>query len=228
MQIRRALALERVDRFLDLERVAARAAERPIHRGDERDDRTAVIGAEPDHRLRQLELALERREERAAAALHVEHEAGEILRELLAHDARGDERDGLDRRRRVAQRVHLPVGRRDLRRLADQRAADRVELRRASRQREVGAEPGMDSSLSSVPPVWPRPRPDIIGTATPSDGDERREHERDLVADAAGGVLVDARARRGRASVEPLAAVEHRLGERRRFARDRGRGGSTP
>ena len=25
----------------------------------------------------------------------------------------------------------------------------------------------MDSSLSSVPPVWPRPRPDIFGTITP-------------------------------------------------------------
>ena len=25
----------------------------------------------------------------------------------------------------------------------------------------------MDSSLSRVPPVWPRPRPDIIGTAMP-------------------------------------------------------------
>ena len=24
--------------------------------------------------------------------------------------------------------------------------------------------PGIDSSLSSVPPVWPRPRPEIIGT----------------------------------------------------------------
>jgi hypothetical protein len=27
--------------------------------------------------------------------------------------------------------------------------------------------PGIDSSLSSVPPVCPRPRPDIIGTTTP-------------------------------------------------------------
>ena len=25
----------------------------------------------------------------------------------------------------------------------------------------------MDASLSSVPPEWPRPRPDIIGTSTP-------------------------------------------------------------
>ncbi len=29
--------------------------------------------------------------------------------------------------------------------------------------------PGIASSLSSVPPVCPSPRPDIIGTATPSD-----------------------------------------------------------
>ena len=28
--------------------------------------------------------------------------------------------------------------------------------------------PGMDSNLSSVPPVWPSPRPDIIGTTTPA------------------------------------------------------------
>jgi hypothetical protein len=27
--------------------------------------------------------------------------------------------------------------------------------------------PGIASSLSSVPPVWPRPRPDIMGTGTP-------------------------------------------------------------
>ena len=36
-EVRRPFALERGDRLLDLERVAARAAERPIHRRDERD-----------------------------------------------------------------------------------------------------------------------------------------------------------------------------------------------
>ena len=30
-----------------------------------------------------------------------------------------------------------------------------------------GRQPGIDSSLSSVPPVWPSPRPDICGTAAP-------------------------------------------------------------
>ena len=28
-------------------------------------------------------------------------------------------------------------------------------------------QPGIDSSLSSVPPVWPSPRPESCGTATP-------------------------------------------------------------
>ena len=28
-------------------------------------------------------------------------------------------------------------------------------------------QPGIDSSLSRVPPVWPRPRPESCGTATP-------------------------------------------------------------
>ena len=30
-------------------------------------------------------------------------------------------------------------------------------------------QPGIDSSLSRVPPVWPRPRPESCGTATPND-----------------------------------------------------------
>ena len=30
-------------------------------------------------------------------------------------------------------------------------------------------QPGIDSSLSSVPPVWPSPRPESCGTATPKE-----------------------------------------------------------
>ncbi len=34
---------------------------------------------------------------------------------------------------------------------------------------EIAAcQPGIDSSLSSVPPVWPSPRPESCGTATPN------------------------------------------------------------
>ena len=51
--------------------------------------------------------------------------------------------------------------------------------------------PGIDSSLSRVPPVCPSPRPDIIGTTPPHAATMRRDHDRRLVADPAGAVLVD-------------------------------------
>jgi hypothetical protein len=38
---------------------------------------------------------------------------------------------------------------------------------RVSRMVSPVRKPGMDSSLSTVPPVCPSPRPDIMGTATP-------------------------------------------------------------
>ena len=39
----------------------------------------------------------------------------------------------------------------------------RSTVRNSSTESRV-TKPGIDSSLSSVPPLWPRPRPDIIGT----------------------------------------------------------------
>jgi hypothetical protein len=47
-------------------------------------------------------------------------------------------------------------------------AQPRRSIWRGTRQREVRPEAGIVSSLSTVPPVWPRPRPLIIGTGTPS------------------------------------------------------------
>ena len=60
--------------------------------------------------------------------------------------------------------------------------------------------PGMDSSLSRVPPVWPRPRPGQLGYRGPAGRDQRRQRQGDLVPDAAGGVLVDRRPRQARRS----------------------------
>ena len=50
--------------------------------------------------------------------------------------------------------------------------------------------PGIDSSLSSVPPVWPSPRPGHHRHRDAAARDHRRQQQRHLVADAAGGVLV--------------------------------------
>jgi hypothetical protein len=135
-EIGRTLAAQGGDRLLDLERVAARAAQRAVHRCEQRDDGTAAIGPELDHRHRQLELALQVGKKGARAALHVEHEprqpSASFLLMMLAAMS------GIDStvHRRVAQGVHLLVGGRDLVGLSDERAPDLDELLAGLRERE--------------------------------------------------------------------------------------------
>ncbi len=73
--------------------------------------------------------------------------------------------------------------------------------------------PGIASSLSSVPPVCPSPRPDDHRHRDAHSGHERREHQRHLIAHAARRVFVDAR-RRDAPQIERAAAPQHRLRER--------------
>ena len=67
--------------------------------------------------------------ERAGAELHVEHERVGALGDLLRHDARGDQRDRLDRAGDVAQRVELLVGRSEARAGGADDRADVAQLR---------------------------------------------------------------------------------------------------
>ena len=59
--------------------------------------------------------------------------------------------------------------------------------------------------------MWPRPRPDSCGHGHAAGRDQRRQRQRDLVADAAGGVLVGGRPRQ-RGEVHPLPRRDHRGG----------------
>ena len=127
-QIRRTLSLQCVDRLFDLERVATGASEGAIHGRDQGDNGAIVIRAKLDHRFGKLKVALELRQKGPAAAFDVDDETREVFRELLAHDGGGNERDRLDGGRGVSEGVHLPVGGRDLLRLAHERATNRRQL----------------------------------------------------------------------------------------------------
>ena len=147
--------------------------------------------------------------------LHVQHQPAAALGQLLAHDAGGDQRDATRpwRSRRAGRRAC--VGRRDVGGLADDGAArpSRSTRRNSSRDRSV-RKPGMDSSLSSVPPVWPRPRPDIIGTGTPHAATSGASTSDDLVAHAAGGVLVHLACPGCPTRSSAAAGAHHRVGQR--------------
>ncbi len=70
--------------------------------------------------------------------------------------------------------------------------------------------PGIDSSLSSVPPVCASPRPESLATGMPMAAASGAERDRRLVPHAAGRVLVDDRAPERR-EVDRRARVDHRL-----------------
>ena len=98
---------------------------------------------------------------------------------------------------------------------------------RASASVSAVRKPGIASSLSSVPPVWPRPRPEIIGTATPSEATSGASTSDTLSPTPP----VECLSTRGRGEVREIergAAREHRLGERGRLAGDRARARRRP
>ena len=139
-QVSWALALEDVHRLHDLDAVADAVAERRVHVGDQGDRAAAGELADGDHRLRELDGVIERLHEGTTARLDIEQDAVGAGGELLAHDRRGNQRDAVDCRRDIAQRVELLVGRREVARLSDDADAalvDRVEELLARERRLV-------------------------------------------------------------------------------------------
>ena len=197
-----------------LERVADGAAERLVHVGEQRRDPLAHAAADADQRARP---APARRScvfmKAPPPTLTSSTSAVDPLGQLLRHDRGGDERDRLDGGGDVAQRVEL-AGRPGrcasvwpIRPSADRRATSATNRSTGRSTRK----PGIDSSLSSVPPVWPRPRPRDHRHRDAAGRDQRRQRQRDLVAHAAGRVLVDLGAG-DVGEVEHVAGVEHGLG----------------
>ena len=226
-EVGRPTAFERLDGFGHLEPIPGRAPEHGLHRGLERQRCARRWLHRSHHRFRELAARVGIRQERAGAVLHVEHQCVRSLRDLLRHDRRRDERDRLDGAGDVAQRVELVIGRCEPRARGRDHAADIVEDCDHLVRRQSARHPGIASILSSVPPVWPRPRPESCGTAAPHAATSGTRIKRDLVADATGRVLVDGRPGHRR-QVEALAALDHRRGPCGQLAAARSRARRSP
>ena len=150
-EVRRPAAAHRLPRLPHLERVPDRAAERLIHVRQHADDVHPGLLAERAHLLGELARILDRPHERALADLDVEHERARAGGDLLRHDARRDERDLVDRRRHIAQRVELLVGRNEVRALSRHSDADRARLLDELVGRQLDAEAGNRLELVERP-----------------------------------------------------------------------------
>ena len=140
-RIGRAATFEALDGFGDFERVANGATERLLHRGENRACGFAHGGRHRHERQRKFARLRFFLHERAAAKFHVEYEHIDALSEFFGENAAADQRDALDGRRHVAQRVKFFVRRRQFRRLTDEREPDGFQLRAVFRHREIHSEP---------------------------------------------------------------------------------------
>ena len=181
-----------------------------VHVGEQRLAGRPVAAGDVDERPSELGAALALGQERARAGLDVHDERVEPGRELLGEDRGDDQRDRLDgrRSRRAARRGG---GRRARGRRVWPTIAQPASRDGGAQAREVGRGVVAGDRVELVE------RAARVAEAAAGDhrhraaagGEDRREQQRDLVADAAGGVLVEHRARQV-ASPGPSPRARHR------------------
>jgi hypothetical protein len=110
-QVGRSFAPETGDGLRHFHSVADRAAERLVHRGEQRPHLFAAGSSDRHQRLGQAFRLRQGFHERAPAELHIEHQSIDALRQLLRKDGRADQGDALHRGRDIPQGIERPVRR---------------------------------------------------------------------------------------------------------------------
>ncbi|OQA33477.1 MAG: hypothetical protein BWY56_02048 [Acidobacteria bacterium ADurb.Bin340] len=202
------LPAEDLHRLHHLQRVSDRPAQGLFHARDERLDLHAVGLAHGHHALGQGASILAGLHEGAAAALHIQHQGIAASGELLGHDAGGDEGDALYRRRDIAQRVELAVGRADVAGLGAVGEACLPETLLEGAEIEFHPKAGNgrvlvhgSAGVAQAPPAEHR----AGNAAGRHDGTQDQGR---LVAHAAGAVLVHLDAR-DVGQIHPISGIAH-------------------
>ncbi len=223
MTVLGALGAHDVDALPDLDPVAGEAAEWLVHAGEERDGAGAGGFAGLDHEFGEELRLVVGGHEGAAADLDVEDEGFEIFGEFFAHDAGADEEWGLDGAGVVAEGVEDAVGGDEVRGLADHGCAAFFEGKEELIECELRVEAGDGLELVECAAGVAEAAAGDHGDADTGDtcgcwrgkaccGEDGGDEERGLVADAAGGVLVDGEGVEW-GGVEDFAGVAHGGGE---------------
>ncbi|CAB4966772.1 unannotated protein [freshwater metagenome] len=209
--IGRAAAREHLDRLAHLERIADREPEGHVHRGDEGTRVDPRIEPDLHHRLSEQPRLRRVGHESTRPGLHVEHQSPGAFGDLLAHDARCDERDRLDRAGHIAQRIELLVGGGEARASRADDAAGGTQHFEHLIVREVRPPAADRLELVERAAGMAQAAAAELRHGSAARRDDRHEREGDLVADPAGRVLVDGRTLKRR-EVHPLARANHRVG----------------
>ena len=216
-KIVRSGVLQGLRRLHDFQRIADGIAQGLAHVGDEGLDLLIHAAANADHHLGQAARIHLLLHEGAGADFDVEDQRVHAFGQLLRHDRRGNQRDGLDGGGDVAQGIELQVGRHQLIGLPDEAQADFGELLLKLFGGEVGAEAGDGFELVERAAGVAQGAPGHHGHDDAGGGGQRGHDQAGLIADSAGGVLVHLHAG-NRGKIDALARAQHAFGEAADFA----------
>ena len=187
-------------------------AQRGVHVGDHRGHPAAMVGADGDHQLRQLNALVHRLHKGTCTGGHIQQDGIRAGGQFLGHDAGCDERDAADRSGHVPQGIHFLIGNGDALALTDDGQADAVDLGKEFllAQGRFGARYALHlidgaAGMAQAPAAH-------LGDLHAAGRHDGRDDQRGLIAHAAGGVLVHLDARNGR-KVYHDAAVRHHIGQ---------------
>ena len=206
------MTFEHVHALHHFQAVADVVAQRGVHIGDHGGHAAAVVGADGDHELCQLNALVHGLHERASAGGHIQQDGVRTGGQLLGHDAGRDERDAADGGGDVAQGVHLFIRDGNALALADDRQANLVHLGKEFFLREGGLCAGNALHFINGAAGVAQATAAHLGDFHAAGRHDGCNDQRGLVAHAAGGVLVHLDARDGR-KVHHHAAVGHHVGE---------------
>jgi len=218
-----AILFHDVDAFPHFDPVAGEAAEGLFHSGEEGNGAGSGEGAGLDHKVGEVFGVVVGLHEGAGAGLDVEDEGVEVFGEFFAHDAGGDEVGRLDGADVVAEGVEDAVGGDEGGGLADERGSALAEDFGEALEGDLGVEAGDGFELVEGAAGVTEGAAGDHGDADSGDtgwsglgeaggSKDGGDEDRGLVADAAGGVLVDCEGVE-RGGVEGFAGVAHGGGE---------------
>ena len=191
-------------------------AQRGIHIGDHGGHMAAMVGANGDHQLGQLNALVHGLHERARAGGDIQQDGVRAGGQLFGHDAGGDEGDAADSGGHVPQGVHLFIRHGDALALADDREADLVHLRKEFLLGQGCPGAGHALHLINGAAGVPQTTAAHFGDLDAAGRHDGRNDQGGLIAHAAGGVLVHLDAGDGR-KIDHDAAVGHYIGQLCRF-----------
>ena len=211
-QVCRAVAFEHVHALHHFQTVADVVPQRGVHIGDHGSYPAAMVGADGNHQLRQLNALVNSFHKSTGAGGDVQQDGVRTRGQLFGHDAGRNQRDAADGSGNVPQSVHLFIRHSDTLALADDRQTDLVHLCKKLLLREGSFCAGHAFHfINGAAGVAETPAAHF-GDLHPAGRHDGRNDQRGLITHAAGGVLVHLDARNGR-KVYHHTAVRHHIGQ---------------